>query len=179
MFTTACSKDNCGKDKLCTNLYSDYSASLDFLVSDKEKNTQGKADVQKADTTTVTFTEPDFFRGISVKSDNTGKEDTFIFEFSGIPASVPKSITSDISLIFSLFSDELAAKIDALPPECFRKSVSSGKNEDLYEAFFSQNGINYSIIYNRQNGIPVSIDAGNDTLSVSIIFSDFNLIKQQ
>lgn len=141
----------------------------DFIFSDGEKNTVGKANITKSDTTTVTFTEPQEYSGISIKSDSTGKEDILSFEFSGIPASVPKSIAGDISLMFSLFSDEIPTKIKTLDKEFFRKAVSDKQG---YEVFFTENGVSYTIAYDI-TGTPYSFDAGNDKISVSIILSDF------
>lgn len=76
--------------------------------------------------------------------------------------------------MFSLFSDALPGKIDTLDSDCFRLSgkVNDIGNE-LVEVFFTENGMNYTISYDRHTGIPYCLDAGNDEVSVSVVLSDF------
>lgn len=76
--------------------------------------------------------------------------------------------------MFSLFSDTVANKIDSLEKDSFRltENVNSLGNT-LCEVFFSENGQSYCISYDRHSGIPYSLDAGNDMLSVSIVLSNF------
>ncbi|MBE6681026.1 MAG: hypothetical protein E7600_01905 [Ruminococcaceae bacterium] len=176
----SCAQDRFEKERLCSTLYSHYSTKADFIISDGENNTSGKADISKRDTTTVTFSEPSVYGGISIKSDNTGNADTFIFELSGIPAKVPKSLSGDLSLIFSLFSDNIPTKIKSLDSTAFRESSRKDKNgKALTEVSFIENGYNYTVTYDKDTGIPQSIDAGNDKLSVSIELSDFKTINNQ
>lgn len=159
---------------ICSTLYSPYSANISFIFSDGQNNENGTATVTKSDTLCVTFTEPEAFEGITVKSDPVGNPDIFSFEFSGIPASIPKSVTSEISLLFSLFSDEIPAKIDSLGKDSFKVSeISNHDGNEMTEVFFLENNMSYNIIYDRKNGIPYSIDAGNDELSVHVSFSEF------
>ena len=158
---------------IVSNLSSPYTASIDFAFSSGENGTSGKADITKADITTLTFKEPLSYSGISIKSDETGNEDILSFELSGIPASVPKTIAGDLSLMFSLFTD-------SLPKESFRLSgkVNDIGNE-LIEVFFTENGLNYTISYDRYSGIPYSVNAGNDEISVSVTLSEFTKINTQ
>lgn len=176
----SCAKDRFEKERLCSTLYSHYSANADFIISEGENNTSGKADISKSDTTTVTFSEPSVYGGISIKSDSTGSADTFIFEFSGIPAKVPKSLSGDLSLILSLFSDDIPTKIKSLDSTAFRESSRKDKNgKTLTEVSFIENGCNYTVTYDKDTGFPHSIDAGNSTLSVSIELSDFKTTTNQ
>ncbi len=159
---------------LVSNLYSSYTASIDFIFSDGSTNTEGLASITKSDITKITFSKPDSLCGVSVKGDNAGNADVFSFEFSGIPASVPKSIASDLSLMFSLFSDVIPSKIHTLDKNAFRLSSDSSENGNaLCEVFFVENGVSYVITYDSKNGVPYSLDAGNDKTSVSIVLSDF------
>jgi hypothetical protein len=165
---------------IVSNLSSPYTASIDFVFSSGENGTSGKADITKADITTLTFKEPLSYSGISIKSDETGNEDILSFELSGIPASVPKTIAGDLSLMFSLFTDIIPTRIDNLPKESFRLSgkVNDIGNE-LIEVFFTENGLNYTISYDRYSGIPYSVNAGNDEVSVSVTLSGFTKINTQ
>ena len=128
----------------------------------------GKASVLKGKVSTITFTEPEDFEGISVTSDETGNPDVFLLEFSGIPAEVPKNIASEISLLFSLFSNSISSEVSILDTDCFSES-----DDGTAEVIF------YKITYEISNGIPISFEAGNDTMSVSIIISDFHIKNNQ
>ena len=166
--------DKFAKDMAVSKLSSSYNAVCDFIVSDGESNISGKANVVKSDITTLTFIQPESYSSISIKGDNAGNEDIFSFELSGIPAAVPKSVTKDITLMFSLFSDVIPAKIDTLDKEHFRISEKSNSiGNELIEVFFTENDMNYTISYDKHSGIPYSLDAGNDELSVNIIISEF------
>ena len=134
----------------------------------------GKAFVTKGKVSTVTFTEPEDFDGISVTSDETGNPDVFLLEFSGIPAKVPKNVASEISLLFSLFSDSISSEVSILESDCFSLS-----EDGTAEAVFRKNAMNYKIAYDTSNGIPKRFEAGNDTVSVSIIISDFHIKTKQ
>lgn len=134
----------------------------------------GKASVLKGKVSTITFTEPEDFEGISVTSDETGNPDVFLLEFSGIPAEVPKNIASEISLLFSLFSNSISSEVSILDTDCFSES-----DDGTAEVIFHKNGMNYKITYDISNGIPKSFEAGNDTMSVSIIISDFHIKNNQ
>lgn len=175
LLLSGCS-DGFSKQKICDNLCSHYTATASFIVSDGENNVEGTADIIKSDLTTITFRKPDSFSGISIKGDSLGNPDVFSLELSGIPAKMPKSISGELSLIFSLFSDAVPSKIDALGKDAF--SITSASNElgnELIEVFFAENGMSYKITYDKYSGIPYSLDAGNDKLSVSIILSDFTI----
>lgn len=180
LMLTSCMGDSFSKQKICENLYSSYTARADFIFSDGEKNTSGSADIVKSDVTTVTITSPDSFSGISIKGDSTGNADVFSFELSGIPAEVPKSIAGDVSLMFSLFSQEIPSKIESLGKDAFSISERTGENgNELIEVFFWENNMSYNISYDKYSGIPYSLDAGNDEISVSIILSDFRLTQNK
>ncbi len=125
----------------------------------------------------MTLTSPDSFSGISIKSDNTGNPDIFSFELSGIPAEIPKSIAGDLSLMFSLFSDSIASKVESLGKDAFKVSERTTESgNELIEVFFFENDMSYNISYDKYSGVPHSIDAGNDKISVSIVLSDFRLL---
>ena len=151
-----------------------YTAGIDFIISGNANVTKGKANITRADITTVTFTEPDAFSTITIKGDNTGKADVFSFELAGIPATVPKTIAGDLSLFFSLFSDDIPAKINTLNKDAFIFTEKiNQKGNKLTEVSFIENGLSYTIAYDQHTGIPYSLDAGNDEISVSIILYDF------
>lgn len=174
LFTCSCSNAGSSRDLLIEKLSLPYSATASFIISDGKENTSGSANVTRSDITTVTFTEPSAYSGISIRGDNSGKQDIFSFELSGIPTAVPKTIAGELSLIFSLFSDDIIHKIDTLEKEAFRKSgTANDKGNGLIEVFFSQNGTGYVITYDSHTGTPYSFDAGNDETSVSIVLSDF------
>ena len=109
-----------------------------------------------------------------MKSDAAGNEDVFSFELSVIPATVPKSIAGDLSLMFSLFTDIIPQKIDTLEKDSFSLS---GKVND--EVFFTENNLSYRICYDIRSGIPYSFDAGNEKVSVSIVINNFKPTKIQ
>ena len=157
-----------------------YTADIDFVVSGGENSISGKAHVTKADVTTLTFSEPLSYSGISIKSDETGNADVLSFELSGIPATVPKTIAGDVSLMFSLFTDIIPGKIDTLSKESFRLSgkVNDIGNE-LIDVFFTENNLSYTISYDRHSGIPYIIDVGNDEISISVRLSDFKKTNTQ
>ena len=94
---------------------------------------------------------------------------------SGIPATVPKSLAGDLSLIFSLFTDIIPQKIDTLEKDSFTLSGNvNDKGNELCEVFFTENGTNYSFSYDVNTGTPYSFDVGNDELSVNILLANFN-----
>lgn len=130
----------------------------------------GKASLTKGKISTITFTLPEQFEGISVTSDESGNPDVFLLEFSGIPATVPKDIASEISLLFSLFSGQFSSEVSKLDEDCFSQS-----DESSNKVIFQKNGINYKITYDSSSGVPKSFEAGDDAISVSIIISDFNI----
>lgn len=171
---TSCKGDSYSRELIVEKLYLPYTAEADFIFSDGENNSQGKASIVKSDITTLTFLEPEAYSGISVKSDATGNEDIFSFELSGIPATVPKSIAGDLSLMFSLFTDIIPQKIDTLEKDSFSLSgkVNDAGNE-LVEVFFTENNLSYRICYDRRSGIPYSFDAGNEKVSASIVINNF------
>ena len=169
-----CGRDKYSKQLIVKNLYSPYTAEADFVFSDGHTGSSGKIKITKSDTVTVVFTDSGEFSGITIKSDAVGNPDVFSFEFSGIPATVPKTITSDISLLFSLFSDDIPKKIETLEMDSFR--ICDSSDDDgfiLAELFFTENNMNYHLSYDTERGIPHTLDAGNDSLSVCITFTDF------
>jgi hypothetical protein len=173
-----CSRDSFSKNLICKNLALPYSAKADVIVSGKDTSRSGTVDISKADIVKMTFCDSSDFSGITVTGDNTGKSDVYSFEFSGIPASVPKSLTSEISLLFSLFSDEIPVKIETLPKDSFRALADSDKDgNSLFEVFFTENGYDYHITYDKNKGYPKSMSIGNDALSVSITFKEFKQTK--
>lgn len=178
MCLCSCSSDKYEKEKLCNTLYSHYTVKADFIISGGEKNTNGIADISKNDITTVTFSEPSSYNGITIRSDSTGNADTFSFEFSGIPANVPKSLAGDLSLVFSLFSDDIPTKIKSLDNTSFRESPQKNKNGNpMTEVFFEENGYRYTLTYDKYTGTPHLIDVGSDEFSVSIELSEFTLTE--
>ena len=177
---TGCTKDKFSKNLIIECLTSPYTANVDFVTSNGEKGTAGKVIVTKADITTLTFTSPESYNGISIKSDASGNEDIFSFELSGIPAAVPKTIAGDLSLMFSLFSDVMAQKISSLDGDAFSFSgQTNGLGNELIEVFFVENGMSYSLTYDRHSGVPHTLDAGNDEISVSLVLSDFTRTSTQ
>ena len=121
------------------------------------------ADILKSDATTISFLSPDEYEGINIKSDKTSKPDIISFEYLGIPAEIPKSIFSEFSLIFTLFSDEVPNIIESLPKDSFRT------DGDMGEVFFLKDNISLRIVYYLDSGIPKSFEAGNDEISISLI----------
>lgn len=170
MSLNSCGNDKFSKKSLCSALSSDYTATLEFIISDTDRNITGKAAVTKEKCSVLTFTEPESFEGISVTSDETGNPDVFLIEFSGIPAAVPKNVASEISLMFSLLSNQISSHISTLDENCFSQ-IDDGTNE----VSFRKNGMSYKITYDPSSGIPKKLEAGNDTASVSITVSDFQI----
>lgn len=77
-----------------------------------------------------------------------------------------------------MFSDAVASKIDSSGKDSFTlTSATNDLGNELTEVFFSENGMGYRITYDKYSGIPYSIDAGNDKLSVSLILSDFTITE--
>lgn len=93
---------------------------------------------------------------------------------------MPKSIAGDITLMFSLFSDAIPSRIDSLTRDAFEETeMTNDSANTLIKVFFSENGNDYTVTYDRRTGIPRSLDVGNDEFSVSVILSDFNITETQ
>ncbi len=168
-----CSGDKYSKKLICENLYSGYNASLSYVISDSEQEAYGSADITKSDKTVLLFKQPQEYSGISITSDSAYNPDIFIFELSGIPANVPKSIAGDLTLMFSLFSDVIPSKLSQLSQDCFSISEADGS----VSAEFEENGMQYRINYNQSTGYPTSLSVGNDKSSVLITIEEFKTIK--
>ena len=171
----ACSADKYSKKALCENLYSGYTADCSFVISQEKLNISADAHLTKDGTTSFSIYSPEEYSGITISGDSTGNADTFCLEFSEIPSSVDKSIASDLSLIFSLFSDEIPSKILTLGDDSFYTQKTT---DEKHSVSFSQNGMNYSVVY-TSFGVPVTLKAGNDKTSVEVTLNDFTLINQQ
>lgn len=151
-----------------------YSAEVDFVFSSEETTVSGKAEIEKDDIICVLFTSPDVYNGVTVKSDCTQGADTVSFEFSGIPASVPKSISSDVSLMLSLLSDETVFRISKLNKENFSETTLTNREGSLLnEVVFEENGVSCKFLYDSKSGKLFSIDVGNDEMSQSLVFTRF------
>ncbi len=170
------------KDLLCDTLCSPYTASADIVFSGKTEDIIGKISISKDEDCKVTFIEPSSYSNVTIYGDCDGNADAFTFEFAGIPASVPKSLASELSLLFSLFSDTIPNRISSLDKECFvlcdDNQASYDPKKDLAEVFFSENGTDYLLVYDTLSGTPLSISAGNDTISVYMEFTDFNSFQK-
>ena len=152
-------------------LYSDYGAGADFTIETKEKFTEGSFELLRADNTRIDFKLPKEYASISIYGDSGGNSDVFSFEMSGIPASVPKSIASDLSLMFSLFSDAVPSKLQALEESSF----TLYENQDKAKVSFTENGTSYNIVYSTVTGIPISFGAINQNTSVNITIKNFDI----
>lgn len=152
-------------------LYSSYSASAEYMVEASDKYLEGSFELLRSDKTTISFTSPDEYSSISISGDSSGQSDVLAFELHGIPANVPKSIASDLSLVFSLFSDEIPSKIMTLDENCFTLYEDDGSAA----VSFSENGTSYSIIYSTATGIPLAINASDENSSVSITIKDLEI----
>lgn len=170
----SCGGDKYAKNMLCESMASPYSAKVDFTFADENQTITGKAQIDKDDIICLVFTSPEIYNGVTVKSDYTGKADTVSFELSGIPANVPKSISSDVSLMLSLLSDKAVSKISKLNKESFSKTALASDDGSLMnEVVFEENGVNCKILYDSKSGRPYSIDIGNDEMSKSLVFTHF------
>ena len=172
--TSGCAGDKYGKNSLSSNLLGSYTANIDFTISNAENNISGKADISKSETTTLIITSPENLSDISITSDNTGKDDILSLEFSGIPASIPKSSASNLSLLFSLFSNDVPSKILSLEETSFTDTLA-----EITKLNFTENGIHYNIEYDKTTGIPHLLGAGNDEVSVSVTITNFTSKKEQ
>ncbi len=145
------------------------------MIESNDKYIEGSFEILRSDKTQMNFTSPDEYSSISVSGDSSGNSDVFTFELHGIPASVPKSIASDISLLFSLFSDEIPSIISSLDKESFTLYEDDGNAR----VTFSQNDVNYSIIYSLSTGIPIALNASDKNSSVSITIADFQSAQKK
>ena len=127
----------------------------------------GKIEIDKGQKTTVTFLAPSEYSSISVTSDKSSKPDILSFEYSGIPAELPKSISGELSLMFLLFSDDIPAEIEELNDDAFTII-----NDNTGEVFFLMENMSCKIKYDLTSGTPLSFEAGNDELSISLVLSD-------
>lgn len=171
----SCSSDKYSKKALCENLYSSYTADCSFVISKDNFNISADALLTKDSFTSFSIHSPKEYSGITITGDNTGNADTFCLELSDIPSNVDKSIASDLSLIFSLFSDEIPSMILTLDTDSFSTQNTA---EEKYTVSFNQNGMNYSVIYTSL-GVPVTLKAGNDKTSVEVTLSNFTPSDQQ
>lgn len=168
IFLSGCARDEFSRNKLCESLRTSYTASADFITSNHSKNVIGKMDIVRGEKTTVTFSSPKEYSSISVTGDSLSNPDILSFEYSGIPAQIPKSISGELSLIFLLFSDEIPIEIEKLEKDCFTKN-----DDGTGEVFFLKENMSCKIKYSLDTGIPYCFEAGNDELSISLVLSDF------
>lgn len=144
------------------------------MIQTKDKCIEGKMELLRSDKSRINFLSPDEYSSITVSGDSAGNADVFTFEMYGIPANIPKSIASDISLLFSMFSDAVPSHIMTLDDSHF----TLYENDGTCSVSFSQNNINYSIIYYSDSGIPQAINVSDDKSSVSMSFSEFKLSEK-
>lgn len=168
---------------LCDNLYSHYTAKVDFVIKDKDTSISGELDIQKSDGCTLKFTQPEEFLGISVTGDTAGNGESLCFEYAGIPATIPKSLTSRLSMMLSLFSDALPSGIMNLSSDSFEmvsdtRSKESDSHEGTAKVFFSENGISYTVTYNTSNGNPYIMDVESNNISATLTFKEFNIYNK-
>ena len=173
IFLCSCKDDN-SKNALCDVLYSCYSAKADYMIQTKEKCIEGSLELLRSDKSRINFLTPDEYSSVIVSGDSVGNADVFTFELYGIPASIPKSFASNISLLFSLFSDEVPSRIMSLDDNNF----TYYENDGTSSVSFSENNINYNIIYSHESGIPKAMNVSDDKSSVSISFTEFKLSEK-
>lgn len=130
----------------------------------------GSIEIQKGDTLRISFVSPSEYEGITVIGDETNAPDIISFEYSGIPASIPKSISGELSLLFSLFSDSIPAVIENLEKDAF-----TDNGDGTCQVFFFEKNISCRIIYDLSTGRVLLFEAGDDELSISLEMSDYKL----
>ncbi len=165
---------SCGDGKnlaklVCDNLYSSYSLCGAYCIEASGRRIEGELELLRSDITKINFLSPDEYSSISVSSDYSGKSDIISFEFSGIPADVPKSIATGLSLMLSLFSDSIPSAVSALDKEAFSVNDNNGKAT----VQFSQNGIDYSLGFSSETGIPDSLSADDGKNAITINVKEF------
>ncbi len=172
---TSCKSNESGKDLLEQKLNCPYTMSVDFIMSDNDGSVSGRAEIEQNELTTLKIVRPEEYRGITVTSDETGNADTFTFEYSGIPANLPKSISGELSLMFSLFSKTLPVYIAKADIDGFEKT-----DDGVWIAGFSGGDINFRIAYDCKSGIPSLLEAEHENTSVSVkVLSYKELIKEK
>ncbi len=155
--------------QLCDNLYSSYSLCGTYCIETNTKRIEGELELLRSDITKISFLSPDEYSSISISSDYSGKSDIISFEFSGIPADVPKSIASSLSLMLSLFSDSIPSAVSALEGDAF--SVSEEDEGGTVQ--FSQGDISYSFAFSADTGIPLSLSGDDGKTSVTVYVKEF------
>ena len=169
----SCSKDRYSKNLLSESLRSRYNANVDFVIETDKKYTAGNFDIQKDEKTKISFLLPEEYSSICIYGDNAGNSDVFTFELSGIPSAVPKSIASDFSLLFSLFSDDVATKPLSLDDDCF----TLYPDENTAVVSFTENDNTYTIFYNTTDGKPISINVKNNNAIINLTFKNYSQIQ--
>lgn len=144
------------------------------MMESGEKYTEGSFEILRGDKSCINFLSPDEYSSITVQGDSSGNADIFTFELYGIPANVPKSISGSISLLFSLFSDAIPSHIQTLDDSCFTLYDSEG----TCLVSFSENNINFDIIYSTTDGSPLAINAEDENVSVSINITELQTSKK-
>ncbi len=163
LMLSSCSSDRLGKDKLLEKLNSPYVMNIDFIISSADKSTSGRAEITRNDLTTLKILQPEEYDGIRITSDETGSPDVFSFEYSGIPAAMPKSMSSELSLLFSLFSKTLPISLIRADRDAFES-----RENGFCSVVLKEDNINYKLEYNCDNGQPDLLEAEYDNISVSV-----------
>lgn len=172
----SCSKDESGKKLLEQELFSSYVKEASYILSDGEKNSEGELIVTRSDTNTLQFTCPDTLSGITVQSDETGKEGTYTLSFDGVSTDVPKSLMGKISLIFLLISDDTASGVKKLSQkDCYKitdSSVTEAYSDKLpYGVKLKVADITVSITYDSLTGEILSMSAAHSDNCATLIFN--------
>lgn len=169
---TGCVNDKYSRHNLCDVLSSCYSATAEYTLESEGKDISGSFEILRSDNTVLNFISPEELTSVSISSEK-GENEIFTFELHGISASVPKSIATDLSLIFSLFSDEIPAKILSLDDENFTIN-----EENRCSVSFTENEITYSILYDAASGIPKTVTATGDKSSVSVNIENLEISEK-
>lgn len=149
-----------------------YSANADYVLSYDGKDISGSFELLHSDSTVLNFLSPEELSSVSIRSQN-GENDVFTFELHGISANVPKSIASDLSLIFSLFSEEIPSKILSLDNENF-----TVYDDGSCGVSFTENEFTYNILYDSTSGIPKTVKASGGNSFVSVTINNFEISEK-
>lgn len=179
VFLCSCSYKDNGAEKLSEKLFSDYTADISFIASDKQNGTElcGTARVEKISDSqenrvVVDLLSPEEYNGITLECDFAGENQAISLVYSGIKTSLDNNIFSKIDVAMSLISDSIARNIENCKKENITKYPEKyalfGINDpEPYTMSFEDGDITYTVIYDKNSGTPFIMKAENQSFSIT------------
>ena len=167
----SCAKKD-GREKLCEFLFSGgYEAEFDFSLSGGENEISGSATVKKDEKVRLQFASPDPFSSLSVESDELGEPGVLIFNYYGMRAPLPDKAMGKISLLLSLFDDEMPKAIRSSRTAVEKYSDGKGTDALMLCGFVRADGAECRVIYDKTSGFPQKIYAKLGEICAEVTFT--------